>query len=144
MRTADRRRVKAQQHGWFREALARQRALTCVHRVADRNLEIGAVLWAHVPFEDIDGSKLRPVVVVDRVRNGVVVHPFTTSLRRLARRDHVEIDDLDTAGLDRPCGVNVARLVELARGEVVSRVGALSVGDFVRVQVTSALLPFVG
>jgi len=103
--------------------------LCVVRPVAKTKLVAGAVVWAHVPYEDDDGEKTRPAVVVERRGRTVVLKPGTTSStwRRYPHR-YVEISDLETAGLRRPTAVRCDEvIVDLI--EVIDLVGTLSDED---------------
>ncbi len=104
-------------------------------RIVARNcLHPGMVVWAHVPFEDADGYKTRPAVVVGRRGRDVVLLPCTTSSRRHQRPGYVEIRHWEAAGLPRPTGVRRASLT-VDYLEIVSIVGNLADED------AAALLP---
>jgi hypothetical protein len=93
----------------------------------------GAVVWAHIPFEEGEGEKTRPAVVIERRGRNVVLKPATTSSswRRYPHR-YVEIQDIGVAGLRRPTAVRSDQvIVDLI--EIVDLVGRLSEEDAVAV-----------
>lgn len=124
----------------LRRALRVSRALRQVRRPPGRRLRRGTVVWADVPFADTDGWKLRPALVTGRTGETVRLHPISSALSRLGREGYLELDDLDAAGLDRPCGVNLLREVEVPFTDVVDIAGELSGGDGIRFEVHAALL----
>lgn len=102
---------------------------TSVRPVARTRLTSGAVVWAHVPFCDADEEKTRPAVVVDADRHQVLVLPVSGSFSRFRYPTiHVEITDLEAAGLSRPCGLRL-RPVVLDRIEVLTSCGQLGEED---------------
>jgi len=86
-----------------------------VEPVPRNRLVPGTVVWAHIDFVDGTGEKPRPAVVIDVRGSDVIVLPGTTSERRHASADHVELRDLDRAGLVRSTGI-------CARPRVVGRI----------------------
>jgi hypothetical protein len=89
----------------------------------------GAVVWAHVPFEDGEGEKTRPAVVAQLSGRDVTLYPGTTSGSRI-RHGHryVEVRDLGAAGLNRPTGIKRSFVV-VDVIEVIDVVGDLSRAD---------------
>ncbi|MEZ5144863.1 MAG: hypothetical protein R2726_20460 [Acidimicrobiales bacterium] len=138
MRWTDRRLCRKREHQWLRDMRARDHALLDVWRVP-RRLEAGRVVWAHVPFVERSGEKLRPVVVADASGELLAVRRITSSVTRLRYDFYVEIEDLDAVGLDRPCGIEVRRTIDIARLDVVSSAGRLSPADDLRVEVGACL-----
>jgi hypothetical protein len=103
--------------------------LAVVEAVPMNRLRLGVVVWAHVPFRDDDGEKTRPAIVVRTAGRTVELLPVTTSQARFRRpHQHVEICDLDTAGLDRPSAVQL-RTITVDRIELIHIVGELSDAD---------------
>ena len=49
--------------------------MTTVKQVALTRLVPGAVVWAHIPFEECDQEKTRPAVVVDKSGRDVILRP---------------------------------------------------------------------
>jgi hypothetical protein len=104
-------------------------------RIVPRNrLHPGTVVWVHIPFEDAEGYKIRPAVVLRRVGRDVVLLPCTTSGRRRQRPGYVEIKHWQAAGLPRPTGVRRASLT-VDYLEIVNIAGNLADED------AAALLP---
>jgi hypothetical protein len=94
------------------------------------------VVWAHVPFEDVDGEKTRPAVVVRRQGRQVELLPGTTSHTRWVHVGrYVEIEDLAEAGLTRSTGVRRSSVV-VDLIEVIEIVGALSDDDALEILVS--------
>jgi hypothetical protein len=86
----------------------------------------GAVVWAHVPFAEIDEFKTRPAVVVEIVGREVTILPATSSSSRSGYpTEYVELRDLNAAGLNRPTGVRL-RETTVDIIEIVDVVGRLS------------------
>lgn len=107
-------------------------SLTIVKPVARTRLTFGAVVWAHIPFDDVDAEKTRPAVVLHTEGWSVAVLPGTSAVSRLRFRDrHVEIDDLGSAGLRRPTGIRL-RTVRIEPVEIIEIVGVLGEGDAAR------------
>lgn len=103
--------------------------LACIKAVPANQLRFGAVVWAHVPFNECDGHKTRPAVVVTADRHHVVVLPGFTGARRLRYPDrHHEITDLEGAGLARPTGLRLEP-VRLDRVDLLSICGVLAAED---------------
>ena len=92
----------------------------------------GAVVWAHVPYDDGDGTawKTRPAVVVDAAGRDVTLFPLTSSLLGRRRPGVVEVTHWAEAGLSRPCVV-VRRAVILDRIDILNLVGHLHEDDLV-------------
>lgn len=104
-------------------------SLTTVKPVPLNRLCPGAVVWAHVGFEDHTGEKARPAVVIEAGSQTVKVLPVTTSAnRRFHPTKYVEITDLNGAGVTRPSGVAL-RPLEIDRIELIALVGELSDED---------------
>lgn len=106
--------------------------LALVQPIARRALETGTVVWAHVPYETLDGEKTRPAVVIEVRGREVVVAPGTTS-RRAAEFPHryLPIADLEAAGLTRRTWL-VNRVVVIDLIELVSISGRLGELDLAR------------
>jgi hypothetical protein len=86
-------------------------------------------VWAHVPYEDGQGEKLRPAVVVERCGRDLTILPATTSASRWRYpNSSVEVRDLAAAGLTKPTGIKV-RSVTVDIIEVVDIVGRLGEAD---------------
>jgi hypothetical protein len=104
-------------------------------RIVPRNrLHPGTVVWAHIPFEDVEGDKIRPAVVLRCHGRDVVLLPCTTSVRRHQRPGYVEIKHWQSAGLPRPTGARRASLT-VDYLEIVNIAGNLADED------AAALLP---
>lgn len=103
--------------------------LASVKRVPRTQLVPGTVVWAHVPFEDGQGEKVRPAVVVERCGRDLVVFPGTTSASRWNHPSlYVEVRDLGAARLARPTGIRT-RSVTIDVMEVLDIVGQLGEAD---------------
>jgi hypothetical protein len=111
-----------------------------VEPVPRNRLVPGTVVWAHIGFRDGTGEKARPAVVVEVRGREVVLLPGTTSEKRHRLRDHVEVLDLDEAGLDRPTGVSTIPVVVDRRIDLTSIAGELSEQDHDRVFSNAATL----
>lgn len=86
----------------------------------------GAVVWAHVPFDQVDDFKTRPAVVVAIVGREITIVPATTSSSRSRYpTEYAELRDLRAAGLYRPTGMR-RREITIDIIEIVSVVGRLS------------------
>ena len=103
--------------------------LTAVRPVPKARLQAGVVVWAHIPFADMDEDKTRPAVVKSLSDRSVVLLPVSSALSRYrfpAR--YTELTDPDVAGLHRPTGVQ-RRDVTVDLIELLQIVGALSQRD---------------
>ena len=110
----------------------RVHALTSVRAPARTRLTFGAVVWAHIPFQEEPTEKTRPAIVIELDGPSVAVLPATSAVSRLRFRDrHVEIDDLGSAGLRRPTGIRLRR-VKIDVIDVIDIVGTLAFDDIDR------------
>lgn len=141
MRTSDRRKVRQKAHQLFRKAVSIQHDLLTVHRVPHNQLVPGTVVWAHIPYQEIDTEKLRPALVVGFDGSRVTLRPITSAESRRRLDGYIELEHPAAAGLDRPCAVSLRRTVELDPIELVSRAGELSLFDFLAVEIGTVLLP---
>ncbi|MDA8045209.1 MAG: hypothetical protein M0Z30_08245 [Actinomycetota bacterium] len=108
--------------------------LSCVEPVAKRRLRTGAVVWAHVPFRELDDDKTRPAVVQETRGRVVTVLAGSSSLTRRRYPDlYVELSDLAAAGLRRPTGVRRAVLFAVDLSDVLSITGELGAQDMASV-----------
>lgn len=113
----------------WEQAPARVPNLTVVRPVPANQLKLGAVVWAHVPYQDCDSYKTRPAVVIAADRHSVVLLPCSTSQRRLRLPErYEELDDLASAGLSRPTGIRLQPAV-VDRLDLVDLCGELSGHD---------------
>ena len=111
--------------------------LTSTKRVALNRLRLGAVVWAHIPFAERAGEKIRPAVVLSASTHQVSVLPMTTSMRRFRIPElYVEVKDLGAAGLTRSTGIGSYPVV-VDRIEVVDLVGTLAAPDLERMLAAS-------
>jgi hypothetical protein len=103
--------------------------LALIQPVAKTALTPGTVVWAHIPFEETDGSKLRPAVVSHLSGRDVTVYPATTTDKRHRyHRQYRELGDLGSAGLRRATGVELAAIT-IDVIDVVGVAGALGPDD---------------
>ncbi len=113
----------------WEQARARVPNLTVVRPVPANQLTLGAVVWAHVPYQDCDSYKTRPAVVIATDRRSVALLPGSTSQRRLRLPErYQELTDLSSAGLSRPTGIRLQGAV-VDRLELVHLCGELSGHD---------------
>ncbi|MCU0268206.1 MAG: hypothetical protein MUF83_06105 [Acidimicrobiales bacterium] len=141
-RTRVARLRRASSERFLRRSLAVDHVLRGAPAVPLRRTTRGVVVWAHIPFEDTDEWKLRPALVAAVEGMTLRLHPISGALSRLGRPGYLEILDLDAVGLERPCAVNLARLVEVERIDTLSVSGTLSVQDTLRFEVAAGLQPF--
>jgi len=107
-------------------------------RIVPRNrLHPGTVVWVHIPFEDVEGDKIRPAVVLRCHGRDIVLLPCTTSMRRHQRPGYVEIKHWQAAGLPRPTGVRRTSLT-VDYLEIVNIAGDLADEDAATLLSTSA------
>ena len=114
-----------------------------VEPVPRNRLVPGTVVWAHIGFRDGTGEKARPAVVLEVRSREVVLLPGTTSDKRHRLRDHVEVLNLDEAGLGRPTGISTIPVVVDRRIDLTSISGELSETDRQRVFDQAAALSHV-
>lgn len=138
MQVKDRREDNRRNHEALRAARSVVRDLRRVSRIP-RRLEPGTVVWAHVPYREGGGEKLRPAVVSQTGDGGARLWKVTSSATRLHHPFHVEITDLGPAGLTRPCAIDVREPVAVDRLDIVSIAGKLSADDYLRLRVGSCL-----
>ena len=102
-----------------------------VRPVAKTKLQPGVVVWAHVPFEELDADKTRPAVVKAVVGRNVTLLPGTTAASRYRYPGrYYELTDLAAAGLSRETGICLEeRTVDLI--EIVQIIGMLADADAV-------------
>lgn len=143
MQVKDRRRQRSREHDWLCHTRKKEHALLGAPGVPRRRLTPGTVVWAHVPFEHGEGEKLRPAVVVGCDGRGVRIRRLSSSATRLRFDFYLDVVDLDAAGLDRPCGIDLRSSTVVDLIEVVDIVGELSDADFVRLQVAACLYVFL-
>jgi hypothetical protein len=103
--------------------------LAVVRPVAKTALTPGTVVWAHVPYEETDGYKLRPAIVSHLSGRDVTLFPATTSGNRHRYSTiYRELVDLGSAGLRRATGVERAgSTIDVI--DVVSVAGVLGADD---------------
>jgi hypothetical protein len=137
---------------WRTGALVHERDLERVHpvmqatRVARSRLRRGTVLLARVPFRDQDRGecqdKVRPVVVVSVSGDEVVCRPCSSAVSRFRYPWlYTEVHDLSSAGLTRPTGVRLGRIV-LPIDACIDVCGSLAEDDLARLwAVGAAVMP---
>jgi hypothetical protein len=110
--------------------------LSTVRRIPRGQLRPGTVVWAHIPFAEVDAEKTRPAVVESVTGRDVTLLPASSaSSRHRFPAEYVELRDVHTAGLRRPTGIRRRRVtVDLI--EIVVIAGAL--GDRDRHQLLGA------
>jgi hypothetical protein len=122
-----RRRPAGWQIGTFRQD--RIPHLTVVRPVAKTALTPGSVVWAHIPYEENAGWKLRPVVVSHTFGRDVVVFPASTAETRFRYPwAYRELTDLAPAGLRAGTGVHLGPIT-IDWMDIVSVVGLLGRDD---------------
>jgi hypothetical protein len=106
--------------------------MATVRRVPRTQLVRGAVVWAHVPYEEDNGEKSRPAVVVELRGRDLTLLPATTSRsRHLFTGRYIEVHDLAAAGLSRATAIRTTPVtVDII--EVINIIGALSGTDVQR------------
>ena len=124
-----RRRTHAAWEAGKRHAEDRVPRLAVVRPVAKTALTRGTVVWAHIPFEETDDYKLRPVVVSHLAGRDVTVYPGTTSDKRHRYPwGYRELTELDSAGLGRATGVRLEPIT-IDVIDIVTIAGALGPDD---------------
>ena len=104
-------------------------SLTQVKPVALGALNPGVVVYAHVPFDQGDGEKSRPAVVVGRRGRDILLKSITSSGRAQNYPGLYDpIRDLEPAGLDRLSWARKSP-VTVDRIEIIEIIGHLSEND---------------
>ena len=98
--------------------------------IALRRLEHGVIVHARIRFSDGTGEKCRPVVVIARRGESVVVAPITGTDWR--RRGAIEILDWVESGLSKPSFVENRTVLLDRRFDIVGCAGRLSSRDVER------------
>lgn len=103
--------------------------LTVVQPVAKTALTPGTVVWAHVPYEETDGGSCAPSSSTSAVAGTSLCSPAPPPRPGTATPGPTgELTDLETAGLPRATGVELA-VVTIDVTDVVSVAGALGRDD---------------
>ena len=98
-----------------------------------RRLRPGAVVWAHVPYEESAQYKTRPAVVITHAGRTATLLPLSSTASRFRYPDRfTEITDTFSAGLLRRCAVR-HRPVTLGVIDIVSVAGQLTRRDWAAV-----------
>lgn len=107
--------------------------LATVRPVAKGRLLPGVVVWAHVPFAEVETEKTRPAVIKSVSGRNVTILPASsaTSRHRFPAR-YAELRDPRDAGLSRPTGIR-RREVTVDLIEIISIIGILSDADMASV-----------
>lgn len=107
--------------------------------VAAARLTRGDVVMARVDFDDGEGWKTRPAVVMAVDRRDLLLRPITSSARRFTHLG-VEILDLAPAGLTKASGVQARTVVVDRKVDVVAVLGQLSADDLAEVDALDAAM----
>lgn len=86
------------------------------------------IYWADVKFEETNGSKIRPIVILNDNVAFVVGLGVTSSSPRPESKDYV-IKDWEQAGLDHQSTIRVDRSVRINKDSVFEKIGELSKRD---------------
>ena len=86
------------------------------------------IYWADVRFEDTDGYKVRPVVILNETVAFVVGFGVYSASPRPKTNDYV-IRDWKQAGLDHQSTIRPDRLVSIDKNRVYEKIGELSKRD---------------
>lgn len=93
-------------------------------------VSVGEVFWANVDFEDGDGSKVRPVLVVGKRGSKVEVLPITSKEHRAGQAGYIEVS---RKGWDRSPGrsfVNCRRRLTMSRFDLQDSAGMMRWRDW--------------
>ena len=113
----------------YREYRLSAQRLCAAKPVAKSRLGPGVVVWARVPFVDIDGWKTRPAVVKTVQGRLVSLAPGSSSASRWRfPNEFIEVTNLADSGLRRPTGFR-RRDVTVDIVDVVDIVGNLADTD---------------
>ena len=89
------------------------------------------IYLAEVPFEDIDGSKIRPVLILENKAFLITCLPITSNTSR--PEDYV-IKKWKEAGLIRPSSIRFLSMIDLDPSMILKRIGKLEPIDIIEIQ----------
>jgi hypothetical protein len=88
-------------------------------------------IWlADIPFEDNSGSKVRPVIILNRTTGRLNVLPLTTHEPRLGDYD---LPHWAEAGLPKPSAVRIPKLSYIATSAVIKKIGDVHSEDKIEI-----------
>lgn len=92
-------------------------------------VDLGEVWWADFPYEDISGSKVRPVVIVGA--NHDTYHCVTLMVTSQNPSDDkiYEIEHWNQAGLKKPSYIRLMNKHTFHFSELINRIGCLHNND---------------
>jgi len=91
-------------------------------------------IWlAEVRFSEIEETKVRPVLILDQIKNEVLCLRMTSKLPQTA--DDYEIVYWKEAGLFKQTVINTTLRLRLERNKLISRIGALHDSDRILMQI---------
>jgi len=86
------------------------------------------IYWAEVPFEEKDGSKIRPVVILnDRTAFVISFGIYSASPRPFT--NDFPIRDWKQTGLDHESTIRVDRRIKIEKQQIHDKIGELSKRD---------------
>lgn len=86
---------------------------------------------AEVPFEDVPGSKVRPVVILDRRKMLVICLKMTS---HAPRAGEYALQRWEAAGLRKPTTVRMGKLLRLEQEKLRKRLGVLHPADIIEIE----------
>ena len=96
-------------------------------------------IWlAEVPFEDIDESKERPVLILDHVRKEVFCLRMTSKNPQTST--DFEVLRWQKAGLKKPTVINTARRLKLSDDKLILKIGSLHDDDRIILQIRHGII----
>jgi hypothetical protein len=89
-------------------------------------------IWlANVRFADVEGSKVRPVMILDPQKGLVLALYMTTKTKK---KNMYEIKDWKRAGLKEPTAVRIVELLEIQDTDMHRRIGRATLLDILNIQ----------
>lgn len=88
------------------------------------------VCLANVPFEDIQQSKIRPVVILD---DSAALIDCLKMTSQKPRKGDYPLQKWKEAGLHKPTSVRISKRLALNSAEIVKRIGALHPLDIIEI-----------
>ena len=91
-------------------------------------------IWlAEVRFAEIDGAKMRPVLILDHIRKEVFCLRMTSQNRQTSA--DFEIIHWKEAGLHKPTVINTAHRLRLEEDGLLSKIGTLHPDDVILLKI---------
>ena len=88
------------------------------------------IWWAKVAFEDMDESKIRPVMIWNNT--AYILAYKMTSVDRGDSKDEFRIEFYREAGLPKETFIRISKLLKLEETDLISKIGELDDRDRLR------------